>query len=110
MLSCKSNNLQSYIRSALSCPSFPSSLSLAGPRKLEKGLHSRRVCDHTGLARGRRLHGFATKGPHETDTDTQAVPLSELRELVKLSLLGLSYSGDEADIIGDVSPSLSEHV
>ena len=110
MLYCKSNYLQSCIRSALSCPPLPSSFSLAGPRRLEKGLHGCLVCDPTGLARGRRLHGFATTGSHDTDTDTQAVHLSELRELVNASLLRLSYSGDEADIIGDVSPSLSEHV
>jgi hypothetical protein len=30
------------------------------------------------------------------------VPLDELRELVNTSLLGLSFTEDEADIIGDV--------
>ena len=36
-------------------------------------------------------------------TETRAVPLSELRELVHDSLLGLTYSKREAEIIGDVS-------
>ena len=36
-------------------------------------------------------------------TETRAVPLSELRDLVHDSLLGLTYSKREADIIGNVS-------
>ena len=60
---------------------------------------------HLATAGGQCLQGFASTGPSNTTSGPQAVPLSELRELVHASLLGLSYSGDEGDIIGDVSPS-----
>ena len=49
-----------------------------------------------------RVDMSATTGDSAA-TETRAVPLSELRELVYDSLLGLSYSKREAEIIGDVS-------
>ena len=36
-------------------------------------------------------------------TETRAVPLSKLEELVHDSLLGLTYSKSEAEVIGNVS-------
>ena len=51
----------------------------------------------------RQLQLMSAATSDSAATKTRAVPLSELRELVHDSLLGLTYSKREAEIIGDVS-------
>lgn len=60
-------------------------------------------CPYKSIKRQQHVQSFATG----SSAETQAVPISELRELVHASLLGLKYSEDEAQIIGDVSAALS---
>ena len=51
----------------------------------------------------RQLQLMSAATSDSAATETRAVPLSELRELVHDSLLGMTYPKREAEIIGDVS-------
>ena len=101
---CRKTHLQAFERAASSCFVLPLKRAACTPEAIV-----RKIAKYP-FAGGRSKAGktlqyprtLATTGDNSSNIDTRAVPLSELRELVNASLLGISFTEDEADLIGDV--------
>lgn len=101
---CRNIHLQAFERAASTCLVHPVKRAACTPEAIV-----RNIAKHS-FARGSSKAGrasqypriLATTGDNSSTIDARGVPLSELRELVNASLLGLSFTEDEVDIIGDV--------